>query len=269
MSSVVGVIRDIVRGELAELRFTELAVVEPDGPHPHADPSDQDNYSCDVRLRNGGLLLRKVPVATDRVGTVAVPNEGDLVLVAFSHGDVNQPVVVGRLYADDDRPPVNRPDEFVFRLPLADPDDRTVQFEIRNLGDATPPREFVVRMAPKTELRVHDADAELRVGDTRVRLAQPGSRDGEVRIEAGRSVVTIAQDGDVTVDAAGALTFRATGDVSISGANVEISSRLATTVTAGTELSASGKVGATVDGGMSATVRGRMVSVSGITSFGP
>jgi uncharacterized protein involved in type VI secretion and phage assembly len=269
MSSVVGVIRDIVRSELSELRFAELAVVEPDGLHPHADGGDQDNYSCDVRLRNGGLLLRKVPVATDRVGTVAVPNEGDLVLLAFSHGDVNQPVVIGRLYADDDRPPVNRADEFVFRLPLADPDDRTVRFEIRNLEGASPPREFVVRMAPKTELVLHDADAELRVGDTRVRLSQAGGRDGAVRIEAGRSVITIDQDGDVTVDSAGALTLKAQGDVSISGTNVDISSRMATTVTAGTELSASGKVGATVDGGMSATVRGRMVSVSGITSFGP
>ena len=208
-------------------------------------------------------------MATDRVGTVAVPNEGDLVLLAFSHGDVNQPVVICRLYADDDRPPVNRADEFVFRLPLAKPDERTVQFEIRNLADATPAREFVVRMAPKTELVLHDADAELRVGDTRIRLSQAGSRDGEVRIEARRSVVTISQDGDVTVDSAGALALKAAGDVSISGANVEISSLLATTVKAGTELSASGKVGATVDGGMSATVKGLSVSVSGITSFGP
>jgi uncharacterized protein involved in type VI secretion and phage assembly len=269
MSSVVSVIRDIVRSELAELRFAELAVVEPGGLHPHAAEADQDNYSCDVRLRNGGLLLRRVPVATDRVGTVAVPNEGDLVLLAFSYGDVNQPVVIGRLYADDDRPPVNRADEFVFRLPLAEPDERSVRFEIRNLRDATPPREFVVRMAPKAELVLHDADAELRVGDTRIRLSQAGSRDGEVRIEAGRSVVTISQDGDVTVDSAGALTLKAEGDVSISGANVEISSRLATTVGAGTQLTASGKTGATVDGGMSTTVQGMSVSVSGITSFGP
>lgn len=269
MSSAVSVIRDIVRGELAELRFAELAVVEAGGLHPHAAAGDGDNYSCDVRLRNGGLLLGKVPVATDRVGTVAVPNEGDLVLLTFAHGDVNQPVLIGRLYADDDRPPVNRSGEFVFRLPLAEPDERTVRFEIRNLGDAAPPREFTVRMAPKTELVLHDAEAVLRVGDTRIRLSQEGSRDGEVRIEAGRSTVTISQDGDVTVDSAGALTLKAAGDVSISGTNVDISSRAATTVSAGTQLSASGKVGATVDGGMSATLKGLSVSVSGVTSFGP
>jgi uncharacterized protein involved in type VI secretion and phage assembly len=269
MSSIVNVIRDIVRGELAELRLAELAVVEPNGLHPHASSSDKDNYACDVRLKNSGLVLRHVPVATDRVGTVAIPNEGDLVLLAFSHGDVNQPIIIGRLYADDDRPPVNRANEFVFRLPLAEPDDETVRFEIRNLPGETPPREFMVELQPRTELRLRDDDAEIRVGDTRVRLSQGGARDGEVRIEAGRSTITVLQDGDITVDAAGDLAVRATGDVSIEGANVRISSQQGTSIEAGTDVTARGNVGATVDGGMATTVRGRSVSVSGVTSFGP
>lgn len=269
MSTIVNVIRDIIRGELAELRLTEMAIVEPNGLHPHSSASDKDNYACDVRLKNSGLVLRHVPVVTDRVGTVAIPNEGDLVLLAFSQGDVNQPIIIGRLYADDDRPPLNRADEFVFRLPLAEPDDDTVRFEIRNLPGETPRREFMVEMQPKTELLLHDDDAETRVGDTRVRLSQGGARDGEIRIEAGRSTITIVQDGDITIDTAGDVAIRATGDVSIEGANVRIRSQLGISLEAGTELTAKGTVGATVDGGMATTVRGLSVSINGITSFGP
>ncbi len=97
MSELVNVIQQIVHNELRQVRVTELAVVEPSGLHPHAGDSDKDNYACDVRLKNSGLVLKQVPVATGRIGTAAIPNEGDLVLLTFDHGDVNQPMIIGRL----------------------------------------------------------------------------------------------------------------------------------------------------------------------------
>ncbi len=269
MTTMVNVIRSIVRDELGQLRAVEMGVVEPNGQRPHATDSDRDNYACNVRLKNSGLVLEHVPVATDRIGTVAIPNEGDLVLVAFTNNDVNQPIIIGRLYADDDRPPLNLANEFIFRLPLEEPDDDTVRFEIRNIPTNNPPRELMVELQPKTELRLHDDDAELRVGDTKVRLSQGGGRDGKVEIEAGRSTITIDQDGDITLQAAGNITISAGGDVSIEGMNVEIKSNLATRVEAGTEVKAQASVGATVNGGMATTVQGATVALKGLTSFSP
>ena len=46
-----------------------------------------------------------MPVATGRLGAVAIPAVGELVLVQFVGGDINAPVITGRLYNDEDRPP--------------------------------------------------------------------------------------------------------------------------------------------------------------------
>ena len=53
-----------------------------------------------------------VPVAVPYMGMTCIPNVNDLVLVQFVGGDINAPVITGRLYNDKDRPPVNKEKEF-------------------------------------------------------------------------------------------------------------------------------------------------------------
>ena len=79
MTTIVDTIQAIVRNEMRSVRATELGLVE--AVYPHADAGDLDNYGCDVVLKNTALLLKRVPVATGHIGTVAIPNIGDLVLV--------------------------------------------------------------------------------------------------------------------------------------------------------------------------------------------
>jgi hypothetical protein len=93
MSTIVDTIQAIIHHELRQVRVAELGVVEAVFSHSVAD--DDDNYGCDVRLKNSGLLLRRVPVATGHIGTAAIPYVGDLVLVLFHQGDVNQPIIAG------------------------------------------------------------------------------------------------------------------------------------------------------------------------------
>ena len=63
-------IQKIVRQEIAKVRTAELAIVEEQ--HPHADASDKDNYACTVRLRDSGIILKQVPVATSRIGSASI-----------------------------------------------------------------------------------------------------------------------------------------------------------------------------------------------------
>lgn len=100
--SLYETIQRIVQEELRRVHTAQLAVVQEQ--HPHAGASDQDNYSCTVKLRNSALVLKQVPVATSRIGQVSIPAVGDLVLVQFVGGDINAPIIVGSLYNDEDRP---------------------------------------------------------------------------------------------------------------------------------------------------------------------
>lgn len=119
MEGVVGVMRRVAEQETRRILTTELGVVT--AVFPHQDEGDADNYQCSVQLK-GKLLpdgarmeLRRVPVATPYLGFAAIPGVGDLVLVQFIGGDVNAPVITGRLYDDEVRPPPNLPDELLVR----------------------------------------------------------------------------------------------------------------------------------------------------------
>ena len=265
MDSIITTLQEIIRHELRGVRVAELGLVE--GVYPHGANGDRDNYGCDVRLKNSGLLLKRVPVATGHIGTAAIPNKGDLVLLAFDKGDVNQPIVIGRLYNDVDRPPLNNPNEVIFRLPLAEADDKTVLAAIRNLPANSPPREIIVEMPPKITVRITDGTVRAAAGKTEMKLDQPDGSGGTVTVVAGRTKITMNQDGDVVVEAAGAMSLKATRDLSLEGQNVKIKGQLKTEIEAGTQASLKANMGATVDGGLASTIQGASVSIKGITQF--
>jgi uncharacterized protein involved in type VI secretion and phage assembly len=267
MSTIIDTIQQIVRHELKNVRVTELGVV--DDLFPHADGSDDDNYGCNVKLKNSGLLLRAVPVATGHIGTACIPNKGDLVLVAFQDGDVNQPLIIGRFYNDADRPPLNKADEVIFRLPLAADDDKTVMASIKNHRDNSPAREVLMEMPPKITVRMNDGTVRATAGQTEMKLDQTNESGGTVTVFAGQTKITMNQDGDVTVEAAGAMTLKANQDISIEGMNIKITAQGQVSISANMDVTVQGSLGATLDGGPSATVQGAMISVNGITSFGP
>jgi phage baseplate assembly protein gpV len=113
--SPVAAIKKIAEEEVKKQRIMDLAVVS--SIYPHASQGDNDNYECDVRLKNGGSELRRVPIVTPHIGLTHVPNIGDLVLIGYIGGSVNMPVILGSLYNDDQRPPANDAGEIVYESP--------------------------------------------------------------------------------------------------------------------------------------------------------
>jgi uncharacterized protein involved in type VI secretion and phage assembly len=179
-------IQRIVQEELSRLRTAELGIVQEQ--HPHAGEGDTDNYACTVVLRNSGIVLKRVPVATPRIGTASIPSVGDLVLVQFVGGDVNAPVITGSLYNDEDRPPVNADGQAILHLPLGAGDSDAVHLELRS-GDS---REVILKLGSGLTLNLRDDDpaVELDVG--------------------GRAKLTIGQDGAVTLESQGNVQFKGT-----------------------------------------------------------
>lgn len=191
-------IRRIVKEEVSILRTTELAVVEEQ--HPHADDSDKDNYACTVALRDSGIVLKQVPVATQRIGTASIPAVGELVLVQFIGGDINAPVITGRLYNDEDRPPVNDDNQGIMHLPLDAEDSDAVHMELLS-GDS---RELVFKLGDGLELSLKDDDPVV-----------------EIKVDGGKGTIKIERDGK--------LTFESQSDINMTGSsniNIEASGEL-------------------------------------------
>src|SRR5215472_5537483 len=114
---------------MSKYRIMEMGTVT--SVFPHSDQNDKDNYECNVKLKNKDLELRKVPLATQGIGLAHVPRVGEMVLVAFLEGDINSPIILGRLYNDQDRPPVSKDEGIIFQPPFKqDNDKRRLHMEL-------------------------------------------------------------------------------------------------------------------------------------------
>lgn len=172
MTDPVSIIRAIVRDELAAIRLPDIAVVT--SAFPHTSPDDGHNHECSVRLREGGLELRRVPIATPHVGMISAPQQGELVLVAYVNGDPNRPVVAGRFYSEKAAPPLHEAKEWRLAAPFGgttsiaiDKDESVV---VTAGGTAvTVRKDGNVEVKGKADLKVEvKGKVELKCGDARI-----------------------------------------------------------------------------------------------------
>lgn len=181
MSEMVDVIKKIVQHELSKVRIGDLGIVT--SIFSHSDNGDKDNYECNVKLKNSDLELRKVPIATNHIGTVAIPNVNDLVMITFVAGDVNQPIVIGRLYNDEDRPPVNKEKEYILEAPFRG----TTRFKIDE-----------------------NEDIILTAGETTLTL----KKDGDLLINS-KANAKITVEGDANLECQGNITIKSDKNINI------------------------------------------------------
>lgn len=236
---LVEMLQAIVRDELRRMRLAEIGVVT--AIFPHESGSDTNNYQCTVKLRDSGLELPRVPVATGRIGFAAIPNTGDLVLVQFVGGSLHGPVITGRLYNDQDLPPQSKAAECVY----VSPDD--AQSGVRRL---------YMEFPNGNKLTLDDDKVVLEMGDTKLTV----NNGGDVAVESNAKVTVTSQgnmeltsQGDISISASGALSLKAQSDLKLEG--------LSATVKAQTS--------AQFEGGASTTVKGPLLSLAGTTSFSP
>lgn len=238
-TDLVELIRAIVRAEQERLHVAEIALVT--RTYPHASGGDKNNYACDVRLRDSGLELRAVPVATQRIGLVAMPNVDELVLLNFVGGDVHGAVIVARLYNDADRPPQAKDQEWVYvSVDDAKGGVRRAHFEFPNGNQAT----------------LDDDQLVLQLGGTKVSVRH----DGDVAIE-GPARISLKCDGDMSFDAAGNLSIKAQGSLALEAGTGASIKGLTALVEAQTS--------ADVKGGAAASLKAPMITLGGNISVSP
>jgi phage baseplate assembly protein gpV len=184
MSGMVEVLRKIVEAEIRKIYVTEVGVVTSVFPDP------DDFYRCHVKLLSRGVAdtdsdieLRDVPIATQQIGLVSIPNVDDLVLVSFLNGDLQAPVIIGRLYNDTQKPPENKIDELVYVAPGMK-------------GDDDKARRVYVEFPSGIKLTMTEDIVNLEAGKTLLTI----NRDGNVEIECNEAV-SITATGDMTFKA--------------------------------------------------------------------
>jgi uncharacterized protein involved in type VI secretion and phage assembly len=212
MHQMVQTIRRIARHELEQHCHPCLAVVK----SVHGRDAAAD-YSCTVALRETGLVLPKVPIATGAIGLTALPREDDLVVVLFLGGDLHAPVVVGRLYSEAVAPPKHGPGEVVGVLPGGEESaDKALELRIKTPDDGTRSLKLTLDGSVKVEVEVNDEGVRVQAQDAQLLVKQTGGSDGQVLLKVGNSSVLVEQGGDITVTAEGKLTLKGK-EVEVSG----------------------------------------------------
>jgi uncharacterized protein involved in type VI secretion and phage assembly len=214
IADLVPELRRLIREEVRSLRTAELAVVQ--AQHPHASDGDSDNYAVTVRLRDTGIVLGKVPVATGRLGSVAIPPAGALVLVQFLGGDINAPVVTGTFYSDEDRPPVNDDGEVIWNLPADAAADDALRLEVSSAGS----KSMVLKLGSAVTVELKDDDPAVNVdvgGNAQVTI----DSDGTVTVTSAQSL-SLKASSDLKIEAQGNIEMKAGGTMSLKGSVINL-----------------------------------------------
>ena len=179
------------------------------------DNQGQPDHAVSVELRDTGLVLPRVPVAVGLLGFAAIPAIDDLVMVVFLGGDVNAPVVVGRLYDDQQNPPKHTDGQIILALPSGAGDPK---LDLKVEGDVP---KIQLELPGDVLIELLEEKVSLKVGDLQVSL--DGAGGGRVEVKAGGSTLTMKKDGDISLSSNTKLKLEAT-EIEISGnAKVKIS----------------------------------------------
>ncbi len=191
MESIIAIIKKIAEQEAEKIFTTEIGIVT--SVFPHASQSDTDNYQCSVKLKyrkkpdGGDFELRKVPVMTPHIGMVNIPNVGDLVVLSFAGGNINAPIIIGRLYNNEDQQPVNKEKEFILRHSLSD--GSILKMDDQGVLTLSSPQE-------KTMLELKDGSLKVSTANGQVTLK---IEDSGLTIDTGTNPVTIKSMGEVKI----------------------------------------------------------------------
>jgi len=216
MQRAVETIRNIARHEVEQRWTSTLGLVK-----SVQGTNGGEHYSCTVELRETGIVLPEVPIATGMIGSVSLPRENDLVLVLFTGGDLHGAVVVGRIYNEEVKPPKHGAGECVVVLPGdEESEDKRLELRVKTPGDGSRSITLTLPGSIKVALTIDDEGIQLQAQDAQFTLKQTGSSDGKAELKVGDCKVTMEQSGDVTIEASGTLKLKATkielsGDASI------------------------------------------------------
>lgn len=224
MSQIIDIIRCVVQQELARTRTSLLGVVTAIFAHEAKD--DSNNYEASVRFKHEDWELARIPIAIDHTGAASLPAVGDLVLVQFIDGDLNQPVITGRFYHEDNRPPLHKAGEVMFEQRYGDKNNPKLNQLRFGADGAIYLQQNVLNptdnSAALATIKI-DADGSLHIqqdtkqgeDSSKIKAAIVIDKDGNITLNADEKVVVkLTNNSNLEIKCQ---TLKVTGDAEITG----------------------------------------------------
>ncbi len=228
MNELLEVIQQVAQKEANTQLSTELGTVKK--VFPHADEGDNYNYQCSIELKNRNtpdgkpLELNMVPVAVPYMGMTCIPNVGDLVLVNFIGGDINAPVITGRLYNDEDRPPVNKEKEFQLKHTLKE--GATLKIDAEGAVTITSKSEENILTLNDEKVSVTNDKLTLEIDFSSEKISIVSTGEIEIAAEGNLKLsgkeVSIASTAAMKVDSGASLDVSASAAMKLKGTTIDL-----------------------------------------------
>ena len=177
------------------------------------------------------------PGAGPERGMHWLPEVDDEVLIAFEHGDIHRPCVLGGLWSKPDAPPANNSE-------VAGDNGKVTQ------------RSLVSREG--LNLTIYDEPGSLAIA--------MADKDGgnSITIKSDDKVIEILSGGDINISGAqGTITIEGQEVAIKSTANLTIEAGQKLEITAGTDLALKGNMNTSIEGGIQMNVKGTQAVVEG------
>jgi uncharacterized protein involved in type VI secretion and phage assembly len=159
-------------------------------------------------------------------GSYLLPEVGDEVLVAFQHGDLKHPYVIGFLWNDEDRPPELSP--MLERRELKSKSGHTIMFD-----DLIGMRSLSLKSQGGHEIKLDDTvgGMQISISDSSSNLSivldtvggkiSISTTAGQIELRAGAGQISLDATA-IDIHATGSLSLKGDGTVSVNGAMVRI-----------------------------------------------
>lgn len=231
---VVGIVRDIRDPQhLGRVRVDFPWLAEP--AEAVQDPKQKEDKAYSYWARLAMLMAGK------KRGTYFIPEVGDEVLVAFEHGHINRPMIIGSLWNSEDEPPEKM--------------DSEGKNDVRS-----------IRSRSGHKIVLNDSDDEPSI------LIVDKTGDNSIFIDSANNAMEIKVKGDLSIDVGGNISITVKGKIDIDGGQditAQTKANLKAKATGNADLESTGPLNVkssaklTVDGTGRAEVKAATVSVSG------
>ena len=223
VTGIVADIKDPLNLGRVKLLFPWLA--EEKEETVHIEDSEERAHSYWARM---ATLM-----AGSKRGTFFIPEVGDEVLVAFEHGLLDRPVVIGMLWNEDDKPPEEM--------------DADGKNDIRAIH---------TRSGHKIVFNDSDDKPSILITDS--------TGKNKIFVDSKEKKMEIEAEGDLTITVGGKLSITAKSGITIeSDADVSVKAKANLNLEATSAFAAKGNSKAGIESSAQTEVKGTMVSIDG------